>query len=175
MKKSQSQSGFSLSEVLIVVAILVILIGALVGFGKHLRRQAQENLCECTIGVLIAAIEQYHDWHEVFPVYAPVPAQDELTSPYHPYTIEELYRQLYDQPKSCALCEQIQKSQIGDTDSDGNFEFLDPWGKPLRYRYLDKNGFPLTFPLVISAGPDGGFGDELPQPTGSAADNISSK
>ena len=175
MRKFYGQSGFTLSEVLIVVAILLILAGALVGFGKHLNQQAQASLCECTIGVLIAAIEQYHDWHEAFPVYDPVLAQDELIAPYHPYTIEELYRQLYSQPKSCALCEQIEKSQKGDTDGDGAFEFLDPWGKPLRYRYLDKNGFPLTFPLVISAGLDGGFGDEDPQPIGTAADNISSK
>ena len=166
MKKFYSQSGFTLSEVMIVVTILLILAGALVGFGKHLKQQARASLCECTIEVLIAAIEQYHDWHEAFPD----PANDPLMSP-----IENLYDQLYSQPKSCALCEQIEKSLKGDTDGDGAFEFLDPWGKPLRYRYLDKNGFPLTFPLVISGGPDGGFGDELPQPVGSAADNISSK
>ncbi len=163
MKKSQSQSGFSLSEVLIVVAILVILIGALVGFGKQLKRQARGNLCECTIGVLIAAIEQYHEWHEAFPVYDVLLAPAELTPPYHPYTIEELYDQLYSQPKSCALCECIKKSQIGDTDGDGKFEFLDPWGKPLRYRY--EAG--MTFPVVESGGPDGDLT--------TAADNISSK
>ncbi len=154
MKKSQSQSGFTLSEVLIVVAILLILAGALVGFGKHLKQQAQASLCECTIGVLIAAIEQYHDWHGVFPD----PDNNPVTS------IEKLYDQLYSQPKSCALCEQIEKSQKGDTDGDGAFEFLDPWGKPLRYRYL--LGI-MTFPVVESGGPDGDLT--------TAADNISSK
>ena len=142
MKKSQSQSGFTLSEVLIVVAILLILAGALVGFGKHLKQQARASLCECTIGVLIAAIEQYHDWHDAFPVQD----NDPLMSP-----IENLYAQLYDQPRSCALCEQIEKSQKGDTDGNGKFEFLDPWGKPLRYRYLQG----WTFPVVESGGPDG--------------------
>ena len=163
MKKLQSQSGFTLSEMLIVVAVLLILAGSLVGFGKHLKQQAQASLCECTIGVLIAAIEQYHDWHEAFPVYDDLLAQDELAPPYHPYTIEELYDQLYSQPKSCALCEQIEKSQKGDTDGDGAFEFLDPWGKPLRYRY--ESG--MTFPVVESGGPDGDLA--------TAGDNISSK
>ena len=156
MKKSQRQSGFSLSEVLIVLAILVILIGALVGFGKHLKQQAQASLCECTIGVLIAAIEQYHDWHGAFPKPDfPDPAIDPVTS------IENLYDQLYSQPKSCALCERIQKSQIGDTDGDGKFEFLDPWGEPLEYR----SG--MTFPVVESGGPDCNLT--------TTADNISSK
>jgi len=172
MRKFYSQSGFTLSEMLVVVAILLILAGALVGFGRHLKQQARANLCGCTISVIIAAIEQYHDWHDAFPApdFPVDPANDPRRLP-----IENLYAQLYDQPRSCALCEQIEKSQKGDTDGDGAFEFLDPWGKPLRYRYLDKNGFPLTFPLVISAGPDGWFGDEPSQPTGSAVDNISSK
>ncbi len=156
MRKCYSQSGFSLSEVLIVVAILLILIGAVVGFGKHLKRQAQESLCECTIGVLIAAIEQYHDWHEAFPDPANNP-DPKISS------IEYLYDQLYSQPKSCALCEQIQKSQIGDTDNDRKFEFLDPWGEPLDYQYVPG----MTFPVVESGGPDGDLT--------TAADNISSK
>ncbi len=153
MKKPQSQSGFTLSEVLIVVAILLILAGSLVGFGKHLKQQAQASLCECTIGVLIAAIEQYHDWHGVFPDQA-----------------VNLYQQLYSLPESRAICQQLESSLPSDT--GGLFEFLDPWGEPLRYRYdvLD-----MTFPVVESAGPDGGFGDELPQPIGSVADNISSR
>ncbi len=154
MRKCYSQSGFSLSEVLIVVAILLILIGAVVGFGKHLKRQAQESLCECTIGVLIAAIEQYHDWHGAFPD----PAKYSALS-----SIENLYDQLYSQPKSCALCERIPKSQMGDTDGDGEFEFLDPWGEPLDYQYVPG----MTFPVVESGGPDGDLT--------TTADNISSK
>ncbi|RKY09539.1 MAG: hypothetical protein DRP66_01950 [Planctomycetota bacterium] len=154
MKKFYSQPGFTLSEVLIVVAILLILAGALVGFGKHLKQQARASLCECTIGVLIAAIEQYHDWHDAFPD----PANDPVMSP-----IENLYAQLYNQPRSCALCEQIEKSQKGDIDGDRAFEFLDPWGKPLDYRYLPG----MTFPVVESGGPDGDLA--------TAADNISSR
>ena len=158
MKKCHSQLGFTLSEVLIVVAILLILAGAIVGFGKRLKQQARANLCECTIGVLIAAIEQYHDWHDAFP--APNFPVDPVNDPRR-LPIENLYAQLYGQPKSCALCEQIEKSQKGDTDSDGKFEFLDPWGEPLRY-------LPgMTFPVVESGGPDGDLT--------TAADNISSK
>ena len=131
MKKPQSQSGFTLSEVLIVVAILLILAGALVGFGKHLKQQAQASLCECTIGVLIAAIEQYHDWHDAFPDPA-----------------VNLYQQLYSLPKSRAICQQLESSLPNDTGR--LLEFLDPWGEPLRYRYPPGT----TFPVVESGGPD---------------------
>ena len=156
MKKPQNQSGFTLSEVLVVVAILLILIGALVGFGKHLKQQARASLCECTISVLIAAIEQYHDWHEAFPDPA-----------------VNLYQQLYSLPKSRAICQQLENSLPGNT----NREFLDPWGKPFRYRYEPEpgtqhdsgtqHGLCTTFPVVESGGPDGNLT--------TAADNISSK
>ena len=161
MKKLQSQSGFTLSEVLIVVAILLILAGALVGFGKHLKQQAQASLCECTIGVLIAAIEQYYDWHEAFPD----PGNNPVMSP-----IENLYDQLYSLPESRAICQQLESSLPSDT--GGLFEFLDPWGEPFRYRYVVGQTFPvvisgMTFPVVESGGPD--------RDLTTAGDNISSR
>jgi len=156
MKKLQSQSGFSLSEMLVVIAILMILAGVLVGFGRHLKRQARLCLCESTIGVLVAAIEQYHDWHGAFP--DPAGSPNPQVSP-----IENLYRQLYSSGRSRTLCEQIDSSLCADTDGDGALEFLDAWGEPFDYRY--EPGW--TFPVIESGGPD--------RDPAQTADNISSR
>ena len=164
MKKACGQFGFSLSEVLVVVAVLGILAGLLLGFGKRLKTQADEKLCRSTIEILVAAIEQYFDDQGKFPVVAVGATAAESS--------EALYSQLFSLPRSRQLCEQIQASQVGDTNSNKKYEFLDPWGTPLGYKY---DLLSMTFPVITSAGPDKGFGDELPNPMGSKGDNISSR
>ena len=61
------------------------------------------------------------------------------------------------------MCEQIQVTRITDTDdpANGALEFLDPWDRPLDYKYRIGD----SFPEVISAGPD----------LRTVADDISSK
>ncbi|MBE0536354.1 MAG: prepilin-type N-terminal cleavage/methylation domain-containing protein [Phycisphaerae bacterium] len=136
MKNLRWQRGFSLTELLIVVAVLLVLMGALMGVGTHLKRQGQENLCRGTLEILVAAIEQYYEFHQQFPAQS-----------------ANLYRELYSLPQSRAICEKIQKSLTA------NAEFLDPWGRPLRYTYAVGQ----TFPLITSAGPDRvlGTGDDI--------------
>ncbi len=67
MYRENRQSGFSLIEVLTAVAIIAILAGALLGLGKHLRIQAEENLTLGTMGILESALDQYYDVYQVFP------------------------------------------------------------------------------------------------------------
>lgn len=54
--------------------------------------------------------------------------------------------------------------EIADTDDDGLFEFVDRWGKPIRFarRTLASGSVPDRFlpPVMASAGPDGDFSDD---------------
>lgn len=151
--------GFSTLEVLAAVAIVITLAMIVLGVGKRLKTQADERLARSTIQILVTAIGQYHQFWNEFPA---------VTDPCDPPVehSEDLYSQLYSTPSSRRLCEQIQATQIGDTDGDDDddeLEFLDPWGWPLDYIYSAGD----SFPEVISGGPDG-------DPC-TLADNISSR
>lgn len=64
--------GFSLVEVLTVIAVIAILIGLLVGAGKRIKTQADEKLAGSMIEILVSALEQYYNYHGDFPFDASV-------------------------------------------------------------------------------------------------------
>jgi prepilin-type N-terminal cleavage/methylation domain-containing protein len=153
MESGRKNCGFSMLEILTAVAIVSILAMILLGVGKRLKTQADERLAKSTIEILVTAISQYHEFWDEFP-----DPDDNGLLP-----VENLYEQLYDTPDSKRFCEQIQASQIGNTDGDDYLEFLDPWGEPLDYSYSDGD----SFPVVESGGADGDLN--------TAGDNISSR
>ncbi len=156
MRSCQKYRGFSTLEVLAAVTIVIILAMIVLGVGKRLQTQADERLAKSTIQILVTAIGQYHEFWDEFP--------DPDNDPCLSYA-ENLYSQLYSTPVSKSLCEQIDVTQIGDTSDPTNddLEFLDPWGRPLDYRYSPGD----SFPVIVSDGPDS---DPCTQ-----ADNISSR
>ncbi|RKY12704.1 MAG: hypothetical protein DRP65_00310 [Planctomycetota bacterium] len=155
MISCRKKRGFSTLEVLAAVTIVIILAAIVLGVGKRLKTQAEEKLVKSTIGILVTAITQYYKFWDKFP------AQQIGIEPVE--RCEQLYKQLYSTPSSKSFCEKIDSTMIGDTDGDGEFEFLDPWAKPLDYRYSTGD----SFPVVESGGPDGKLDTK--------ADNISSR
>ena len=160
MRSCRKNRGFSTLEVLAAVAIVIILAMMVLGAGKRLQTQADEKLAKSTIDILVTAIGQYYEFWNEFPAVTNDPCDPCDTPAKHS---EELYRQLYKTPNSKSICEQIQATEIGDTnkDKDKLVEFLDPWGRPLDYKYSPGD----SFPVIESGGPD-------PCTT---VDNISSK
>ena len=70
MKTYGKKNGFTTVELLTVVAILAVLVGALLGAAKHVRTRAYERLAASTISVMTTAIEQYHNDNKEFPFVA---------------------------------------------------------------------------------------------------------
>lgn len=157
MRNCRNNKGFSTIEVLAAVAIVIILATIVLGVGRRLKTQAEEKLARSTIGILVTAIEQYHEFWDEFP--DPGGGTEPIER------CEQLYEQLYSTPSSRSFCEKIDATLIGDTSEPPNdeLEFLDPWGQPLDYIYSDGD----SFPEVISGGPDS-------DPC-TLADNISSR
>ena len=70
MKTRKKHFAFSTVEILVTVAILAILAGILLGFGRGIRTQAEDKLAQSTIDVIVTALEQYYDFHGDFPFVA---------------------------------------------------------------------------------------------------------
>jgi len=83
MRYCAKTKGFSTVEVLTVIAILAILASILLGVGKRLQAQAEEKLARSMIDILVSALEQYYDYHGVFPfdaglVYSEADFEDDV-------------------------------------------------------------------------------------------------
>ena len=62
MKRKNRQSGFTLLEVIVVVAVIVLLTSIVVSVATRIDSQSKERLTENTFGLLNAALEQYKDF-----------------------------------------------------------------------------------------------------------------
>jgi prepilin-type N-terminal cleavage/methylation domain-containing protein len=65
--KTDNQKAFTLIEVVMAMAIILILAGALLTGGKFLRTRAEAQLTQSAIEVIGAAMEQYYEAYKVFP------------------------------------------------------------------------------------------------------------
>lgn len=62
MKSGTQKSGFTLIEMLVVIAIIIVLISVMAGVGKRINDQGKERLCRTTIELVGNALEQFRDF-----------------------------------------------------------------------------------------------------------------
>ncbi|MBN2512818.1 MAG: type II secretion system protein [Sedimentisphaerales bacterium] len=62
-----NKNAFTLIEVLVTLAIIMILVGALAGTGQYLRTRSGIQLTTSTIRIIDAALEQYHEQYKKYP------------------------------------------------------------------------------------------------------------
>jgi hypothetical protein len=155
------------------------LVSIVIGVGNYALTQAKTGLAESTISVLVTALEQYHDFTDMFP-----PECNDLTKleseldgsvssgihlPEY-FSSEALYYYLHKIPESRKIISAIGDAQTTNLDESGVelkfapdigdefslIRFIDPWEKSLRYEYETGD----NFPEITSAGPDGIFNSE---------------
>jgi len=68
MNRTPGQRGFTLVELLVVAAIIVVLASALVGVGRRMLTLAQVKLARSTLEIVVTAIEQYRSELDRFPM-----------------------------------------------------------------------------------------------------------
>ncbi len=71
MRRGFRQSAFSLIEMVVVLATILILAGALLGVGKYLTIRASVDLTNSELEVLATALQQYYDDWDAFPFDTP--------------------------------------------------------------------------------------------------------
>lgn len=62
MKSGPIKSGFTLIEMLLVVAIIAVLVAMVVGLAKRIDDQGKERLCRDTLDLIGNALEQFRDF-----------------------------------------------------------------------------------------------------------------
>ena len=201
MKNHRKNSAFSLMEIIVVVAMLGILVTLVLGLGRRLKVRSEEGLAQGQIDVIIAALEQYYDFHGKFPFEAlPGPPPHYVLADFESdvggavamtsgtydnewWSSEALHYFLYRTSDSRRIIDAISAMLITNKDDSGiALRFTinpDPTEIDL-IRFIDPWGKSLrytytagdNFPLIESAGVDGWFGDEG---QGTDRDNITSR
>lgn len=190
MFRVRRQFGFTLVEILVVLAVVMLLAGALLGVGKYITVRAQVQLCESQLEVISTALEQYYDDHGVFPFEADLTySQLNLQADLIGSVSSGDFTGLDYAPSSAALFYFLDKSVnsrkiiealSGDllTNKDGSgadltidlisgdtidlVRFIDPWDMSIRYEYAAG----AAFPKLTAAGPDKEFdtADDIKSP-----------
>ncbi len=174
--------GFSLVELIVVIAIISVLVTLGVGGGKRLKLQAERRLATGGILIIVTALELYYDDEGSFPFAADISYEqanfeNDTTVTVTTGTVEDeywssqaLYYFLTRSVNSNEIIAKLSSKLVTNTDESGLpivatipyrtgpdvdlLRFVDPWGKSLRYTYIIGN----NFPVIKSAGSDGLFG-----------------
>ena len=141
MKSCGYKAGFTLIEMLIVVAVIAILATMVVGLATRIDNQSKERALKSTFTLLDSALQEYYEYWNAFP--------DPNKPPYLTHSAA-LYGQLYSTPTSRQILEKISAKLLRDNPP----QIYDLWGMVLDYRYVPGD----NFPLLLSAGPDRTFG-----------------
>ena len=67
MESKQKKGGFSLVEMLIVLAVIVLLASLVIGLAGRIENQGKERLTKSTIALLVSALEQFRDFGYQYP------------------------------------------------------------------------------------------------------------
>jgi prepilin-type N-terminal cleavage/methylation domain-containing protein len=154
MKTRRNKYGFTLIEMLIVVALIAILASMIIGVASHIDARAKGDGVKSTFVLLDSALQEYRQFRDKFPEQL---EQNYANAAAHS---EYLYYELNSVPDSRSILEKINRSLIENkygasgTSVGTGPEIYDPWGMAIDYRYTPRE----NFPEMISAGPDKKFG-----------------
>jgi len=150
MKTHKCKHGFTLVEMLIVVAVVALLATMVINVAARIDNQSKKKCFECTCSLLECALQEYCAYTSGFPEQ---PEKDFTNAVAHS---EYLCGELRRIPDSRKVLDKISNSLIENKygAADTPPEIYDPWGTALDYRYVSGD----NFPQLISAGPDRIFG-----------------
>ncbi len=133
------RAGFTLVELMIVLAVLVMLVMLLAESAEYIRNQGAKEYTQDLIARVDAALSDYHARHGVWPPDRFSPGWIEPTDAHRPST--EGVEAMLACVGTAMITEQPRFARsLGDTDRDYNRlahrrlnELLDGWGRPLLY------------------------------------------
>ena len=136
------KSGFTLVEILVVIAIMAIIGAGAVSVANKVVKTAKVNKTKAAISNLVAALEEYYRAEEKYPV-----------------NTSKLFDELTKNPKTSPIVDKLSdefKTTVAGKDPfDPSItidysRYVDSWG--IAMRYINRNNG--SFPKIISAGTD---------------------
>jgi hypothetical protein len=215
MKRNRQKIGFTILEMLVVVAVIVILVSMVITLAARFEDRGNERVIKSTFSMLDAALGEFEDYgynykgsYTELSLSFPLDCNDFLRVDFED-AVEEalgldpgnvtiidgvhedyysgsagLYFFLSQVPDCRKVLDRIDISLVTNEDKNGDplrivvggdvdgqsyplNRIIDPWGRTIRYSYYDNDvevstnepdmAQPRTFPLLVSAGPDGEF------------------
>ena len=123
------RSGFTLIEILVVIAILAIISAGAVSVANNVVKKAKINKTKAAIANLVSALEEYYRETKSYP--------------------NNLFADLTSHPKTSPIIDKL-ADDFKKSDDVNNPPFIDSWSKTMKYQNRG-NG---NFPKITSAGPD---------------------
>ncbi|MEM6393780.1 MAG: type II secretion system protein [Planctomycetota bacterium] len=194
--------GFGLIELLVVIAIIALFLGIGLGSFSYIKGQAEQETAYALVTQTLNAETEYFAqtgnrvFHEsddlalLLNPASPAAAQAVRNAPgstgLGPVSAMDKSSEVFVwQTLSLPAAADMLRAATGenglaDTDGDGFLELQDPWGNLIEYRRTvngsdaDLPGLIHGAPLLVSAGPDGDFGEysNANEPNDDARDNV---
>ncbi|GEM_PF-381872 len=139
-----SREGFTLVELLVVMAIIAILMGLVIGIAGAVQSGGAEAKAKAQIADLMLEVEKYQGDKGGYP-----PSRGVSGTP----TFSEAFFTWYEDEKYVGT--QFQTTEVAES-SNQRYP-VDPWGNPYVYDWNSSN--PLVY-AIGSKGPDGRWGSD---------------
>jgi general secretion pathway protein G len=151
-RKSALQRGFTLIEILVVVAIIVILVGAVIAIGSNIRSSSMRQATQGELQALEAAAEAYRL------------ERGDLPASFGDGTYFGI---LMSDPASRKAVQKINPVLFDDAKNPTRVN--DSWGNRIQYQPAGPNGSPPLRGYFFSCGPNGSANDADDIRSGDAA------
>ena len=138
MRCKRRQSGMSLMELLVALAVILILIGTLIGVGSHVKTRANLDLTRAMLETLSTALAKYHSDFGDFPFDTDVDGDGDLD-------VLDIYLQSHLEADLGGTVSPVNSLQ----EKDGNGDWVSTASSAALFYFLDKNPSSRTIAAAV--------------------------
>jgi prepilin-type N-terminal cleavage/methylation domain-containing protein len=157
MVHKKHKPGFTLIEIMVTVAVIVVMAGVLWKMGHGLEAKGFVQKQTQAFAILDSALQAYYEVVGAFPEVSRDSALDELE--WAQATTELMWQRLLAVPESRFVAERLsgellKNLYVSPEEQDRDWpEIYDVWGRPVEYVWHTD----MAFPILRSRGPNGSY------------------